>query len=548
MHKSVSCTRFRHLASCFLPRRSYLLTLGVCILLLSACLPHTSTPAPTSTPLPTATSRPEPTETTSPPTARPTSSPTPAPPPADQAQAMRPEFTADLDLFPDATRYEIELSIDLDTVTLTGHERVVYANTEDVPLDTLYLRLFPNTPGYGNPLASSMTRPMTVSTISVDGEPVQPVVELESSALRLPLDPPLAPGEAVELALDFTLAIPTEAEEGYRQLGYYDEVLALANAYPLIPVYDDEGWNVEVASPYGDAVYSDSAFYTVRVTAPADLALAASGTCTTSTSNPDGSVAWTCVTGPVRDFNAVLRAGYQVESNLVDGVTVNSIFYPQHQEGGEQVLDYATEAVRLFSDWFGAYPFTELDVIETPTQAGGIEYPGLVVINSTYYETLSERMEWVVVHEVGHQWWYSLVGNDQIDEPWLDEALAQYSTLLYFEERYGADLAPRLVEQVFRRPYEELVDSGRDLPAGLPVEAYSGEDYGPVVYQKGPLYFHALRREVGEEDFWAILQAYFAGNRYGIATPEDWLAAVEAVTGDEQRDLYGQWIVGTTGQ
>jgi len=461
---------------------------------------------------------------------------------------MRPEFTADLELFPDATCYEIELVIDLETVTLTGHERVVYTNTEDASLDALYLRLFPNTPGYGNPLASHVTRPMSVTDMAIDGQPVRPTVELGGSALRLPLDPSLAPGEAMELAINFTLSLPTDTEAGYRQLGYYDQVLALANAYPLIPVYDDEGWNVEVASPYGDAVYSDSAFYTVRVTAPADLELAASGTCTAPTANPDGSATWTCVTGPVRDFNAVLRAGYQVESKLIDGVTVNSIFYPQHQEGGERVLDYATEAVRMFSDWFGAYPFTELDVVETPTRAGGIEYPGLVVINSTYYETLSERMEWVVVHEVGHQWWYSLVGNDQVDEPWLDEALVQYSTLLYFEERYGADLAAQLVKQVFRRTYEELVDSGRDLPAGLPVAAYSGEDYGPVVYQKGPLYFHALRQEVGEEDFWATLEAYFAGNRYEIATPGDWLAAVEAVTGDEQRALYEEWIVKTTGQ
>jgi len=138
------------------------------------------------------------------------------------------------------------------------------------------------------------------------------------------------------------------------------------------------------------------------------------------------------------------------------------------------------------------------------------------------------------------------VGNDQVDEPWLDEALTQYSTLLYFEDRYGAELAAELLEQVFRQPYEELVESGRDAPVGLPVAAYSGEDYGPVVYRKGPLYFHALRQEVGDENLWAILQMYFTLSRYDIATPEDWLAAVEAVTGDEHRALYERWIVETT--
>jgi aminopeptidase N len=67
-----------------------------------------------------------------------------------------------------------------------------------------------------------------------------------------------------------------------------------------------------------------------------------------------------------------------------------------------------------------------------------------------------------------------------------------------------------------------------------------------VVYRKGPLYFHALRQEVGDENLWAILQMYFTLNRYDIATPEDWLAAVEAVTGDEHRALYERWIVETT--
>jgi len=502
-------------------------------------------PPPTPSHTPTRTSSHTPTSTPShTPTPTHTHTPTLLPPTPDHAPALRPEFLADLGLFPDATHYEIELAVDLapdlNRVTVAGHERVGYTNNEDAPLDALYLRLFPNTPGYGGE--------MTTANILLDGEPVVPTIELDGSALHLPLNPPLEPGAALDLRLDFTLAVPTETEQGYRQLGYYDGVLTLPNAYPLVPVYDDEGWNVELAPTYGDAIYSETAFYTVRITAPADLTLFASGACTPPAVNAGGRATWTCLTGPMRDFNAVLGPDYQVQSHVVEEIAANSIFYTQHSQGGEWALDCATEAVRLFSTRFGPYPFTELDVVETPTRAGGIEYPGLVVINSTYYETLSERIEWVVVHEVAHQWWYSLVGNDQVDDPWLDEALTQYSTLLYFEARYGAAVAADLLEQVFQQPYEQLLESGRDAPSGLPVAAYSGEDYGPVVYQKGPLYFHALRQAVGDEDFGEILQMYFARNRYGVATPEDWLAAVEAVTGDEHRALYEQWIVGTTEQ
>jgi len=469
--------------------------------------------------------------------------------PLDQARALRPEFIADLDLVPDATRYEIELTVDLDEAVVVGRERVEYCNTEDVPLDVLYVRLFPNTPGYGGT--------MTATNVSLDGQPVTPVVELGGSALRLPLAPSLAPGARLKLELDFTLVVPADtvptagADQGYRQLGFYDGVLTLPNAYPLIPVYDDEGWNIELAPPYGDAVYSETALYTVHLTALREMmgersspTVVASGTCASSGADPADGVTWTCVTGPVRDFNAVLGLDYRVTSEVVEGITVNSFFYPGHQVGGERALDWAAEVVRLFSARFGPYPFVELDVVETPTRAGGIEYPGLVVINSGYYEEPGGRMEWVVVHEVVHQWWYSLVGNDQVDEPWLDEALTQYSTLLYYENRYGMETAAELLREVFQGPYENLVDSGRDAPVGLPVAAYSAADYGPVVYRKGPLYFHALRGEVGDRDFWAILETYFARNRYGVATPEGWLTAVEMVTGDEHRALYERWIMG----
>ena len=530
------------------PLASSIFPLLLCLVLTVACcpaMPPTPTPPCTLTPVHTPTPTLSETDTPAPtPTPQPddvaTASATSDSPFSDHAPALRGDFLADLELFPDATRYEIELTVDPSMTVITGHERVAYTNTEDVPLADLYLRLFPNTPGYGGA--------MTAHNVSVDGEPTVPVDELGGSAVRIPLDPPLEPGASLDLVLDFTLEVPTEGDLGYRQLGYYDGYLALANAYPLVPVYDDEGWNVEVAPTHGDAVYSETAFYTVHLSAPEEMTLLASGTCSAPEPNPGAGVTWTCVTGPMRDFVAVLGPEYQVASHTVEGVTVNSAFYakpPRNTEGGARALDYASEAARLFSARFGLYPFTELDVVETPTRAGGIEYPGLVVINSGYYETLSDRMEWVVVHEVGHQWWYSLVGNDQVDEPWLDEALVQYSTLLYFEDRYGENVAARLVDQVFRRPYEELVETGRDAPAGLPVAAYSGEDYGPLVYQKGPLYFHALRQEVGDENFQAILQAYFAHNRYGVATPEEWLATVEAVAGDEYRGLYDRWILGT---
>lgn len=444
-------------------------------------------------------------------------------------------FAVDTSALPQAPRYQIDLAIDPRAAQVVGRQVIRYTNAETTPLDEVILRLFPNTPGYGGA--------MTVTHVQVDGTPISPSSQLDGSALRLPLTTPLAPGEAISLTMDFTVTIPTAPNTGYAQLSTVGGVTALANVYPLIPVYDEEGWSAEIAPPHGDAVTSDVAFYTVDVSAPSTLHLATSGGC--SAADPG---TWRCTGGPIRDFVLVLGEDYERVSQEVAGTRVNSYYYPDHTASGEWVLHVATEAFTTFSDLFGTYPYAEFDVVETPTSAGGIEYPGLVVISDRLYGGQGGTAEWVVVHEVAHQWWYGLVGNDQVDEPWLDEALTQYSTLLYFESVYGADAAADIVEMNFAQAHQRLLESGSDMPVGLPVAAYSPALYSPVVYQKGPLYFHALREEVGDEAFFAILRTYFNRNRYEVTTPEEFLTAVKIVTGEEHRSLYERWIIGTGGE
>lgn len=484
-------------------RLSRALALVGLLIPLISCLPLTLSPSPPaiSTPRPL-----------------PTAAPLYPPPPPDTLSP--------------APRYAISLRVDLAHSQVTGEQQVLYTNTEEVPLHDLYLRLFPNTPGYGGE--------MRVSSIRLNGKPASPAVHLGGSALRLLLDPPLAPMEAITLSITFTATVPLTDGMDYAQFSYVRGVMALPQVYPLIPVYDEEGWNVEIAPEYGDAVYSDVAFYQVDVAAPPTMTLVASGTC----SLPETG-RWSCQAGPVRDFALILGDDYQVASQVAEGVVVNSYFYSDHREGGEQVLRIAVDALTLYSRLFGPYPYEELDVVETPTLARGIEYPTLVVISDQLY-TGHPHLEWVVAHEVAHQWWYGVVGSDQVDEPWLDEALTQYTALLYHEFLYGAETAAGILKDDLQATYNRLVEEGNDMPAGLPVAAYPRDLYGPVVYRKGALYFHALRQRVGDEGFFAILRAYYRRHRYGIATPESFLATVKTVTGSEHRDLFERWILGVS--
>jgi aminopeptidase N len=137
-----------------------------------------------------------------------------------------------------------------------------------------------------------------------------------------------------------------------------------------------------------------------------------------------------------------------------------------------------------------------------------------------------------------------MVGNDQLDEPWLDEALTQYTSLLYVEERYGASAAERMLERRFEGPYRRLSESEQEIAVGLPVEAFSEELYGAIVYGKGPLFFQALREQVGDEAFVQILRAYYDRFRYAIAYPQDFMALAEQVSGQDLDPLYAEYILG----
>lgn len=452
---------------------------------------------------------------------------------ANQRLAMRPAFRDDVDRLDDRTSYDIAVVLDPGAARLTGSQLVRYTNREEEPLSELVFRLLPNTPSYGGALS--------VSDVALNGEEAKTRLDLGDSVLIVPLDTPLVPGEQIEVYLAYEGTLPTDDTAGYAQYGYVDGVLALPSFYPYLPVYDDEGWNVELGPTYGDATFTDTAFYVLTVTLPADFVLAASGTVLDRTLVDGGLARVTIASGPVRDVNLVASTDYKTVRASVDDIAVTS-YYRGESDGGARALDYAVHALQIYQDLIGPYPFAELDVVATPTKAGGIEYPGLIVVAESLYGEEGGFFEFATVHEVAHQWWYSLVGSDQLDEPWLDEALTQYTSLLYFERRYGAEAARSILDGYFYGPYDQLLRAEQDMPVGLSVVDYSDDLYGPVVYGKGPLFFHELRTLVGEEAFIETLRVYFGDFCYEVAYPQDLMDVSEQVSEQDLDPLYEEWI------
>ena len=443
-----------------------------------------------------------------------------------------------LDRLSDATVYHIDLQIPDDFLLLQGREQVRYTNQENEPLNEVYFRLFPNVAG----------GEATVSAVKVDDQDVEPVYELQNSAVRVPLAAALQPGEQVVIQMDFAVEVPREMGGNYGLFGYFDNVLVLDEFYPVIPVYDDEGWNVEVPPPNGDVTYFDAGFYVVLVTAPTKLTVVASGVEVGHEREADNQVL-TFAAGPARDFYLAASDRYTVISKTVGETKVNSYAFEERADGAKLALRHVVDALKSYNARFGAYPYTEFDVVSTPMQALGIEYPGMTGIALNLYDPDEKVLglpsqvilESAVAHEVAHQWFYNTVGNDQVDEPWLDEAIVQYATGLYYADVYGERAA-----QGFRDSWYsswERVDRA-DIPIGMPAGAYVDEEYGAIVYGRGPLFVAALAEEMGQEEFDKFLRDYYESHKWGIGTSNAFKQFAERHCQCDLTTLFEEWVYG----
>ncbi len=439
------------------------------------------------------------------------------------------------------THYNIQVAPDPASHTLQGCASVDYTNTENVTLDRLYFRLYPNA---GQMYGSGL---LTVTQTQVNGQAVETRSSLLDSILEVPLPTPLNPGEGAQLAFDFSAQVPVDfGSSGYGIFNYSAGVLALANWYPILAVYDQDGWNLDPLYSLGDAVYSDAALYTVDMIAAPDQVVIASGLQTEARQLENGQTLYRYVSGPARDFFLVTGPDFQVTSQEASGTRVNSYYLPQHSAGGQAALQVAIAALETYNQLFGPYPYTELDVVETPlNNAGGVEYPGIILIETERYDSpQSPYLITTVAHEVAHQWWYNTVGNDVIDEPWLDEGLTTYSSLLYYEMHQPGSLEGML--NYYQTAYDDAIAHGLDAPAAASIHYFQPPErqgaYGAIVYAKAGLFFRSLRQEIGDAAFFSALQSYYQAHWFGTARSTNLLEAFEAAASRSLDEIYTQWL------
>jgi hypothetical protein len=434
-----------------------------------------------------------------------------------------------LDELPRASYYNINLTISSDYLSINGNQQVYYTNTEDVTLDSIYFYLFPNI----------IPETITVSNTMVDDERVDIEYLFSATVIRIPLPQPLEPDDEIIIQMDYEIQLTPQMNQHYSLMGYVGGVLLLDGFYPVIPVFDNGDWNVAYPPINGDKTFLDTSYYQVKITAPMDLIMVATGNEADRKIEEDNQVV-TFAAGPSRDFCIIASDHFLVTSMEIGQTTVNSYFTSVITEEAEQALSVAIDAIESFNNRLGAYPFTELDIVSLPLPDYilGVEYPGVIGINVDIYSQ-SRYLDATVAHEIGHQWFYNVLGNDQVNEPWLDEALVQYITGLYFLDVYGQD-----GWQVIRDSWISRWDrvDREIIPLGMPSDYYEGREYGAIIYGRGPLFIEALAETMGQPVFSIFLVEYYNSNKWKIVYTDTFCETAEKICNCELETIFNDWL------
>lgn len=470
--------------------------------------------------------------------------------------------------------YTIDVSLDAAHAALHGHERLQVWNGSGRPLDHLDLHLYANAyrdnrttfardrtrlavyedPRTAIPSAESAGS-ISVSAACIAGLAVRFTVD--GTVLRIPLEVPLRAGERVVVEIDFDVRIPRYRD----RLAVSGGNFVIGAWFPKLAVLDDRGWNSGQRRGLGE-FYSEAGDYDVSITVPAGFVVGATGARVDRIDNGNGTETSRWLARRVRDFAWVADRRYVTSETTWQDVIVRYLALPGHERTSATGLRVAVAALAYFSERYGRYPYRDFTVAEaSAVEAGvGIEYPQMILISADIVASAGflSDYEGVLVHETAHQWWYGIVGNDEVEEAWLDEALATYSTRRYLRSKYGSEppmfrwptllrfLPSPTAADVARFMYASQARAGFDRPVRQSaVDFDDRQSYTVSVYYKGASVLDMLEYVVGTDTFDEVLRAYFERYAYDNARSEDFIRTAERVSGRDLTTFFAQWLDGT---
>ena len=450
-----------------------------------------------------------------------------------------------------SSRYEITAEYIPENTTLTGTAKITFENATDNEISTLKFQLYPNAyrkDALYKPLSKACENAayyagesygeMVIS--SVNGAKGWEVMGEDENILYAYLPHSLFPDDKIVLDIGFMVKL---AKVNHRT-GVTKRTVNLGNFFPILCPYQNGGFSETVYYSDGDPFLSDCAHFKVTLKTPKEYLVAATGA-RVSERTLESKKEHLFEAEKVRDFALVLSEGYRVLEKQVHGKTLAYYYYAD--ENAAQTLDTASEAFAYFEKTFGEYPYPCYTLAQTGLCHGGMEYPTLSMISS---DLTAEEQTRAVVHETAHQWWYGVVGSDQIQNAWQDEGLAEYSALCFFDahEKYGVTREAAVTNALKEyRSYYDVYGSvlGRtDTKMSRHLKDFlSDYEYKCISYDKSLVMFDTLRKSVGDKKFFASLKRYYADNKYALATPENLIGSFEK-TGLDVAGFFDSFLQG----
>ncbi|MFQ5638833.1 MAG: M1 family aminopeptidase [bacterium] len=479
---------------------------------------------------------------------------------------------------------------------LIGQETILYKNNSPDTLYKFYMHLYPN--AYRGP-ESIMAKEakhffrnvipddagyLKIESLKIitdpsnDRESSLAAFRVNDTILETDLPTPLPPGGEMTFEIDFTLKIRKHT----RRAGYRGNQHDFAQWYPKVCVYDESGWNAEPFHYQGE-FYGEFGVFDVTIDAPYDYIIGATGevlagdpgweavqvtlddsktesgsTLKTSRLQLNSDAAQgkrrevTFHAENVHDFAWVASPDFIYESGEWDGIPIHVLYRSRVKNRWRRiVVERGARALEWLSKKFGRYPYPQLTIAHGLLR-GGMEYP-MLVMNSSESESL-------ILHEVGHIYFFAILGNNEWKEAWLDEGFTSFQTRWYMETRYGEwgfdreawlkranwlqKRRPRKTSRERNRDFAlQFINSGHNEPISKPAYKFNEPmSYSVNAYTKGAFFYDMLKYVVGDSVFRRICHDYFERWKFKHVNQARFQATCEHVSGQDLDWFFDQWL------
>jgi hypothetical protein len=398
---------------------------------------------------------------------------------------------------------------------------------------------------------------------AASGAPLTGTIELpfrfqpdSDTALEITLPAALPQGQSVTLDLEFTLRLPQK--QG--RWGQWRGVTTLAQWLPVVAVYDAQGWQPTPFIPWHLPFFNEAGIYTAHITLPADQKLGSTGRVVAERTLGDGWREVEVQSGPVRDFSLFCSARFHEELGLASGVLVRCLALPEHEFYAKQIVQDVCEALPVYEQWFGPYPYPEFTVVESYFGWNGNQCGGLVMIDERIFglpHMAHAYVDMLVSHELSHQWWYNVVGINGYAETWMAEGLAVWFSHHLMDQKYGKNnhlldwpKGFRWLPNIRRDDYRYyclagVVARGEEMPTVQNMEKFQHlVNLSAMTYDRGGKIVGMIEDRLGEAAFFDFMRQVYRRYYFRILRVEDYRRELEAYTGRSWKEFFQNWLYG----